>query len=277
MLETLARRRAFSIAGFALLAILVAPGSARAAGADGHFEQRRSTHFLLREDVAIDKRSGPQGAKHFEREVLEVLEGGYDLLDDALGLRPRRRIEVEVYDPAVFNERFAALFPFPAAGFYGGVIRVRGVVQVSARLTSTLHHELVHAALDAAAPSFTLPAWLNEGLAEWFAARAAGRPALSRGQRAFLAESARRGALLPLEAIAEPSLVHLAAEEAPLAYLQATALVDQIAARGGERALQALLAQLFRSGNLDRALLRAIGLDTRGLEASTLAELGLRR
>ncbi len=277
MLEALSRRRAVPVSALALMAILAAPGAVRAAGADGHFEQRRSTHFLLREDVAIDQRTGPRGAKHFEREVLAVLEGGYDLIDDALGLRPRRRIEVEVYDPAIFDASFAALLPFPAAGFYGGVIRVRGDVQVTERLTNTLLHELVHAALDAAAPSLRLPAWLNEGLAEWFAARAAGRPALGRGQRAFLAESARRGALLPLEAISEPSLMQLAAEDAPLAYLQAAALVDQIAARGGDRALRVLLAQLFRSGDLDRALLRATGLDARGLEASMLAELGLRR
>ena len=118
---------------------------------------------------------------------------------------------------------------------------------------------------------------MNEGLAEWFAARAADRPALGRGQRAFLAESARRGALLPLEAISESSLVRLAPGEAPLAYLQATALVDQIAAHGGERALQVLLAQLFRSVDLDRALVRAIGLDVQGLEASAFAELGMRR
>lgn len=269
--------RTLSISALALAAALLAPGAAHAAGADGHFDQRRSTHFRLREDVAIDQRTGPRGSRNFERDVLAVLEGGYDLLDDALGLRPRRRIEVEVYDPAVFDQRFAALLPFPAAGFYGGVIRVRGDVRVTERLANTLHHELVHAALDAAAPSLRLPAWLNEGLAEWFAARAAGRPALGRGQRAFLAESAYRGALLPLEAISQPNLVQLAAEDAPLAYLQAAALVDQIAARGGDRALRVLLAQLFRSGDLDRALVHATGRDARGLEASMLADLGQRR
>jgi hypothetical protein len=83
--------------------------------------------------------------------------------------------------------------------------------------------------------------------------------------------------VLPLESISEPSLVHLAPGEAPLAYLQAAALVDQIAVRGGDHALRVVLAQLFRSGDLDRALLRAIGLDTRALEAATFAELGLRR
>jgi len=278
MFKPFPRCRGLSILGLALLAISIAPGAARAAGgADGHFEQRRSTHFLLREDVAIDQRTGPQGTKRFEHDLLGVLEGAYDLLDGTLGLRPRRRIEVEIYDPAIFDERFAGLFPFPAAGFYGGVIRVRGDVQVTAHLASTLRHELVHAALDAAAPSLALPIWLNEGLAEWFAAHAAGRPALDPRRRALLADGARRGTLLPLAAISEPSLMHLAAEDAPLAYLQATALVDQVARRGGEHALRVLLAQLFRTGDLDRALLRAVGLDANGLAASTFAELAVSR
>ena len=276
MLPAPSLRRVRSIAGLALLAAFAlgaAPAAARAAGgADGRFDDRRSAHFLLREDVAIDRRTGPQGAKRFQHDVLEVLERGYDLLDDTLGLRPRRRIEVEIYDPQLFDARFAGLFPFPAAGFYGGVIRVRGDVQVTAHLASTLHHELVHAALDAAAPSLAIPIWLNEGLAEWFAARAAGQPAIGPHRRAVLADGAQRGLLLPLAAISEPSLLHLAAEDAPLAYLQSTALVDQVVQRGGERALRELLAQLFRTGDLDRALLRATGLDASGLEASAFVE-----
>ena len=276
MLPAPSLRRVRSIAGRALLAAFAlgaAPAAARAAGgADGRFDDRRSAHFLLREDVAIDRRTGPQGAKRFQHDVLEVLERGYDLLDDTLGLRPRRRIEVEIYDPQLFDARSAGLFPFPAAGFYGGVIRVRGDVQVTAHLASTLHHELVHAALDAAAPSLAIPIWLNEGLAEWFAARAAGQPAIGPHRRAVLADGAQRGLLLPLAAISEPSLLHLAAEDAPLAYLQSTALVDQVVQRGGERALRELLAQLFRTGDLDRALLRATGLDASGLEASAFVE-----
>lgn len=265
-------RRAFHallfVCELALATAWIAPGAARAAGADGRFDERTSNHFLLREDVAIDQRTGPRGANRFQREVIAVLEAGYDQLDDALGLRPRRRIEVEIYDPAIFDARFAAFFPFPAAGFYGGIIRVRGDVEVTPPLAKTLHHELLHAALDAAAPSLAVPAWLNEGLAEWFAAHVAGRPALGPGARAALADAAARGVLLPLAAISQPSLVALAPGEAPLAYLQATALVDTIARRSGDRALRKLLASYLRSGDLDRALERTISLDTRGLEAA---------
>ena len=261
----------------ALLAAIVpgAPSAARDAGADGRFDERESRHFLLREDVAIDQHTGPHGSNQFERDVLRTLEVGYAALDDALGLRPPRRIEVEIYDPAIFDAQFAALLPFPAAGFYGGTIRVRGDVAVTPRLESTLHHELLHAALDAAAPSLAVPAWLNEGLAEWFAARVDGRPAFGRAHRAMLQRAAAQGALLPIDAISQPTLTRLAPADAPVAYLEATALVDEIDRRGGERALRTLLEHYLRTGDLDRALERAIRLDVRGLEAATAASLGL--
>jgi hypothetical protein len=267
-------RGLLSICGLVFSLVWVPADAAHGAGADGHFDERRSNHFLLREDVAIDQRTGPRGANRFQRELLEVLEAGYDRLDDVLGLRPQRRIEVEVYDPAVFDARFAALFPFPAAGFYGGVIRVRGDVRMTPSLASTLHHELLHAALDAAAPSAAIPAWLNEGLAEWFAARVAGRPPLAGGRHTLLVDAAGRGALLPARALSQPNLVGLGPGEAPLAYLQATAMVDTIVRRSGERALPKILDRFFRHGDLDRALERTIGLDVRGLEAETAASLG---
>jgi hypothetical protein len=72
--------RAFLLAVSLGTAFLTLAGvaDARARGSDGRFDARRSTHFLLRQDVAIDQRTGPSGARQFEREVLRVLEAGYD-------------------------------------------------------------------------------------------------------------------------------------------------------------------------------------------------------
>ena len=46
----------------------------------------------------------------------------------------------------------------------------------------------MHAAFDAEAPSLELPAWLNEGVAEWFEARAVGQRRIGPRQRAILAQ-----------------------------------------------------------------------------------------
>lgn len=168
-----------------LLALTSAPLGDRAAagsGADGRFEERESSHFVLYQDVDIDRRSGFHGAARFEKEVLRSLESAYVSMDRWLGLRPERKLPVYVYDPGVFDAQFGGLFKFSVAGFYAGAIRIRGDVAVTQRLSRTLHHELVHAALDAAAPSLAAPAWWNEGLAEWFEARAHGARRLTVGE-----------------------------------------------------------------------------------------------
>lgn len=262
-------------AGAALLPLRAA--SRGNEGADGRFESRRSAHFLLLQDVDLDQRTGPRGTSRFEHDVLDVLEAAYDQLDDLLGLRPRRRLEVQIHDAARFDEAFAGRFPFRIAGFYGGVIRIRGDLRVTPALAATLRHELVHAALDAEAPGLVLPAWLEEGTAEWFESRAAGRPALDPRERAWLAEAGARGELLGIDALSGPSFAGLPGDSAALAYLQSRALVDQLVQLGGERELRAFLARVLRTGNLDRALAASSGVDAPGLEAALLADLGVGR
>ncbi len=243
-------------AAFAFVLWLAAPAAARDRGADGVFEERTSSHFVLYQDVDLDRAGGWGGSVHFERRVLEVLEAGYDRLDATLGLRPRGRLTVVVHDPGVFDQRFAALFPFPAAGFYGGTIHVRGDTVVSEPLKRTLLHELVHAAFDAEAPSLLLPAWLNEGLAEYFEAAATGRGRLAAGEWNTLAGAARAGAIPPLAHYAAPTFAHLDARGAQLAYLYSRGLVDHVARRRGARALGRLVREIVRTGDLVRAFRR---------------------
>lgn len=257
-----------------LLGLVAQPGSADR-GADGRFEIRRSSHFVLRQDVDIDHSTGARGSRQFERTVLAVLEAAYERLEDDLGLRPRRRIDVLVYDAAVFDGQFGALSRFRAAGFYAGVIRVRGDVSVSAALASTLCHELVHAGLDAAAPSLVLPAWLNEGLAEWFEARSGGRRGLGSGEVAVLRLAAARGVLPSVVDLSVPSFGRLSSDGAALAYLTSYALVDHLARLRGEDAVRELVEGLVRSRDLERSLIRVARTNSFGLEASLHAELGL--
>ena len=157
------------------------------------------------QDVPFQDASGLRGSRRFEQLVLAELETAHDRLQSQLGLEPPRPIEVVIYDPAVFDAQFAGLFRFQAAGFYHGVIRVRGDTVLDLRLSRTLHHELVHAALDAAMPSTVLPAWLNEGLAEWFEARAAGQRNLTQRELAVLNYYHRQGALFSLAQLSTPS------------------------------------------------------------------------
>ena len=232
------------------------PALARDDGADGKFSKRTSSHFVLYQDVDIDQSHGLRGSRRFEQDVLDTLEGAYDKLDVYLGLRPRRPITVVVYDPVIFDQTYAGLFRFAAAGFYAGIVRIRGDTRVHQNLVRVLHHELVHAALDAEAPSLSVPAWLNEGLAEWFEARSTGKRLLSPGQAHRLSSFARQGVLFSLTQLSVPSFSRFSADAAQVAYLQSYAFVTYLVRQHGERSLRDLCEGYLRSHDLARAVQR---------------------
>lgn len=237
-------------------------------GADGEYDERKSSHFTLYQDVDIDRTSGFYGSRRFEQQVLEALEGAYRNLDAALGIRPRETIVVTIHDPAIFDQRFAGIFRFPAAGFYGGTIHIRGDTAVTAQLVRVLHHELVHAGFDSALPNTLLPGWFNEGIAEWFEARAMGQHKLMEWQTRILAEREREGQFFALADLSAPSLGGLGPAAAQLAYLESYGFIDFLARERGDRRLRDLCRQLVRTGDLDDSLRRVFRDDLAGLETS---------
>jgi len=254
--------------------LLATPAGAIDRGADGKFEHRSSAHFELYQDVDIDRAGGFRGTRHFEQQILAELESAYDQLDDYLGLRPKRRIEVVIYDAGIFDQQFAGAFRFAAAGFYHGVIRIRGATELDVNLSRVLHHELVHAALDAAAPTYTLPAWLNEGLAEWFEARTQGKRHLNAREQAILSGAKSNGALFSFATLSTPSFGHLESDAAYLAYLQSYGMVEFLVSRRGERSLREFCDRLMRTRNLERSLKHVYRDHMDALAAQFVAELG---
>ena len=259
-------------------ALLLAASVAGAAdrGADGDFARRDSFHFTLYQDVDIDETGGFNGSRRFELRLLDTLEAAFDRLDQILSLRPRKKLVVYVWDPELFDREYAGLFKFPAAGFYGGVIHVRGGTQLTPRLVSVLHHELVHAAFDAESPNYRIPAWLNEGIADWFAARALGKRGLDAREAGALQQLVARGGLFALAELGGPSFAGLGPEAARIAYLQSYAFVDHLARSRGEQDLVRFWSAVVRSRNLDRAARRAFRSDLGKLEAEFRSAYGAR-
>jgi hypothetical protein len=235
-------------------------------GADGHFEKRTSSHFVLYQDVDIDQTSGFRGSRRFEQQVLDTLEKAYKSVDRQLGIRAPRPITVVIYDPVVFEAEFSGLFRFPAAGFYGGRIHIRGDTVLTDRLVAVLHHELVHATYDGVAPNLILPAWLNEGTAEWVEARSMGKRGPHSGERAFLAQVASQGQLFSLAQMSAPSFGQLGPRGAQLAYVQSYATIDYLTRKHGERSIRELIDDLMRSRNLERSVRRTYREDIDELE-----------
>jgi hypothetical protein len=251
------------------LALWLVPGSARSVGndgADGHFERRDSFHFTLYQDVDLDEASGIRGSRQFEQEILRQLEAAYDRLDALLDLRPARKINVYVWDPGIFDQRFSGLFRFPAAGFYGGAIHIRGDERVTSALVKVLHHELVHAGFDAEAPGVVLPAWMNEGIAEWFEARAFGQRSLPPNARRVLARVARQGALFSLADLGSPSFGGFPPNAAALAYLESYGFIDHLVQTHGEGELVQFWKAVVDSHSLERGSRRAYRSDLEDLE-----------
>lgn len=242
-------------------------------GADGEFERRDSFHFTLYQDVDIDESAGLYGSRKFEQELLRELETAFDSLDRLLALRPEGKIVVYVWDPVLFDREYSGLFRFPAAGFYGRAIHIRGATRISPRLVRVLHHELVHAAFDAEAPRVRLPAWMNEGIAEWFEARAVGKRRLSAGEGAALTSLAQRGGLFALADLSAPSLGGFPPNAASVAYLQSYGFIDYLVRSRGERTLVRFWSAVIRSRSLERASRRAYRSDLETLEADFLRSL----
>lgn len=225
-------------------------------GADGQFNQRTSSHFKLLQDVDIDRYSGPQGSRAFEVAVLDILEDAYDAVGEALSIRPRRRIQVYVYDPGIFDAEFSRLFGVRIAGFFNGTIHVRGGARIDGQLVQTLHHEYVHAALDWRSRG-AYPAWLNEGIADYFGARAVDKRHLSLGEFGFLQRVVKHDAWIPLENLNTPNLLHLVGDNVAIAYLESYALVEFMVRTYGMRDLREVVEILAKTRNAKRALRRA--------------------
>jgi hypothetical protein len=268
--------RAKRCAAWMLAACLLAAvptASARERGGDGRFDQKRSTHFVLLQDVGFDRRNGRGGARNFERDVLNVLENAYSRVSDQLGLRPPSDVVVRIYDPAVFDREFNPLFGFRAAGFFNGSIHIRGATGLDAGLARTLHHEYVHSVIHSAGGAGLYPAWLNEGLAEYMEATALGKRYLTPGESAALARAAFQGGWVPIAQLSGPSLAHFDERSAGIAYLQCYALVEHLARREGVEKLRRFNERLLKTRNLESALRKVYRLNSAQLEQALIAEL----
>ncbi len=256
----------------AALALPVTVSAGR--GADGQFEKRTSAHFVLYQDVDIDQSGGLRGSRRFEQQVLDELERAYDQLGTFLGLRPERKLDVVVYDAGAFDQAFTSRFGFRPAGFYNGAIHVRGGTQLTVGLARVLRHELAHAAFAAEAPSLGLPAWFNEGVAEWFEARTQSKRRLTGGEFDYLVRASRHGALLPLGSMSSYNFGQLGQDAATLAYLQSYGMIEYLTRRHGDRSLRELCRRVVESRDLERSLRRTYRFGALELEARFVADLG---
>ena len=158
------------------------------------------------------------------RQATEMLNAAFWDIGRTLGAYPSDTVVVMLYTEQQFRDITQA--PEWAKGIYDGRIRVpaAGAAQSPQTFERVLTHELVHAMIANAAPR-GIPAWLHEGLAQYFE----GDDAQAARRRLRTAGPQR---IMPLRSL-EGSFSRLALAQAQVAYDESLVAVDTIMQRPG--------------------------------------------
>jgi tetratricopeptide (TPR) repeat protein len=186
------------------------------ADADVHrdFEERRSDRFRVMFQGHAD---APLAVK-----ATDVLNAAFWRIGGELGAHPSDTVVVMLYTEQQFRDVTQA--PEWAGGVYDGRIRVpaAGAARTPQSFERVLVHELTHAMIANLAPR-GIPAWLHEGLAQYFEGDDPG--AARRRVKAA-------GRQIPLHNL-EGSFSRLSAADAQLAYDESLVAVDVMLHRPG--------------------------------------------
>jgi tetratricopeptide (TPR) repeat protein len=131
----------------------------REASAHATFEERRYERFRVMFEGRADESLAVQATR--------VLESAFFRIGEKLGEYPAKTIVTVLYTEKQFRDITRA--PEWSGGQYDGRIRipVAGAQKDPELFESVLTHELTHAIVAGIAPT-GVPAWLNEGLAQYF-------------------------------------------------------------------------------------------------------------
>jgi tetratricopeptide (TPR) repeat protein len=223
------------------------------------FEERGGhARFLIRYDGSVNETIG--------RIVSAALEEEYYELANELRFAPRAPVIATLYTNQEFFD--VTLAPTWASGLNDGEIRipVEGVSEMTPKLRRVLRHELTHSFVNALTAG-NCPSWFHEGIAQL---REGGERSDPYPRvKAALAE----GSLLPLWSLEGP-LLDYSKEKALLAYAEAHAATEYLAARRGRSSLIRILHLLGERQTMNDALKEVVGLDYQEFQTAWEADLG---
>ncbi|MBU0550248.1 tetratricopeptide repeat protein [Myxococcota bacterium] len=207
--------------------------------------------------------------------ILDVLQAADTAFAADFGGRSEGQILVEIYPRA---EVLAAVSPLTAQDIEtSGTIalcKYNRLMFTSPRGTArgydwrdTVAHEFAHYYINKHAGNTNIPIWLHEGLAKLQETRWRAAPGfyIEPPQEDLLARSLEIDKLITFEQM-HPSLAKLPSQEAAsLAYAQVHTVLFMLYERGGYPKLMALLKALSGGASMDKALLKAYGVNLDGL------------
>jgi hypothetical protein len=187
-----------------------------------------SDHFIISWDGDKDANVGAR--------VKSILEDAYEEVVADLGIRPVKKTRVILYTRQNFKTVTGA--HDWVGGLFDGRIRipVKNFLSAEEEIRGTIRHEYTHVAVDYVTKK--VPAWLNEGLAQYYERRAISgwMPLLKKAKNAKL--------LFSLEEITGNFTRHKDANRARLAYAQSHSLMLFIMEEYGPKVVGQFLKKL---------------------------------
>jgi tetratricopeptide (TPR) repeat protein len=211
------------------------------------FSEKQGYHFLLRYEGAQGGYDEEKQRHQLGEEVLGHLEEAYNFVGRELDYYPRDQIPVILYT----NEQFKEIIHAPswAGGRYDGKIRIplKGLRPGSSFLKALLYHEYTHAVVHFLGGE-RVPAWLNEGLAQYMEGG-------SHQDKIRLVQQAKaKSALLPLVGLSQSFGQFSDRQRADLAYAQSLSAVQFFLERNSIFDLRKVISLLGRGSSIDEAL-----------------------
>ncbi len=208
------------------------------------------------------------GDDGFARRLADAGEEGLDLLAGDIGARPRRPIEVYIYN-GIGDLQDSVVYPDPWTGglaFTEYSIVALGVGTSRAEVEwgeGAMAHEMAHLVVHQATMNgygVSLPTWLDEGLAMY------SEGPLDASFASVLSAAVRARQLDSVQSLS--SSFPTDTNAAYLAYAESYSLVDYLLERhGGQERMLAFLAAITAGSGYEEALQAVYGLDPSALDA----------
>lgn len=225
--------------------------------AESEYREGETRHFNLRYHGGAT----PQLA----REILRTLERHFSEMESALRYTPAEPIGVILYTEQAFADITRA--PGWVNAVNDGRIRVpvQGLTAVTADLSQTLKHELVHSFIHQKTNG-RAPVWLQEGVAQYLEGLRVGSHAQ------ILVSAYDQKVSLPLHAM-EAQFLNLPGEVASFAYLWSLGVVEYIVAANGMGDIERLLERIRSEPSAEAAVRSTLRMDYAQLEGEAVRYL----
>jgi tetratricopeptide (TPR) repeat protein len=220
------------------------------------FNREATRHFIVQYEGGENSEIG--------RKIVDILEDAYSQIGGELSYYPGRELTVILYS----NQQFKYVTDGPSwsSGIYDGKIRIPigGLKGDEPMLRNILFHEYTHSLVRSLTDK--CPAWLNEGLAQYFERKDKERAKM------VMKELLKRKSNAPLELL-EGSFLGLNKNQAELVYTESLSAVNYMIERYGTYRVKEILLELSRGNSIDESFRSAIHISYKEFESDWLKSM----